>query len=84
MIKQNNCVVHVVCGRGYGDRDRLGRRRPGRRAGGGFYDYPRSSPKKLRTGLLEAFPLPARQPDVDELKLHTISQGADHFFARSP
>ena len=42
--------------------------RPGRRFGGGFYDYPEGGPKRLWPGLAEAFPQAAEQPDVEEVK----------------
>jgi 3-hydroxyacyl-CoA dehydrogenase/enoyl-CoA hydratase/3-hydroxybutyryl-CoA epimerase len=48
-------------------------KRPGRRAGGGFYDYPPSGPKKLWPGLTEAFPTAAVQPDTGELKLRFLT-----------
>ena len=44
-------------------------KRPGRRQGAGFYDYPADgSPKRLWPGLAQAFPLAPQQPGVDELK----------------
>jgi 3-hydroxyacyl-CoA dehydrogenase/enoyl-CoA hydratase/3-hydroxybutyryl-CoA epimerase len=42
--------------------------RPGRRGGGGFYDYPNDAPKHLWPGLGLAFPQAAIQPSEDELK----------------
>ena len=48
-------------------------KRPGRRAGGGFYDYPASGPKKFWSGLGAAFPVAPRQPAVEELKLRFLS-----------
>lgn len=42
-------------------------RRPGRRHGGGFYDYPEGAPKRLWPGLTEAFPPAATQPSSEEL-----------------
>jgi 3-hydroxyacyl-CoA dehydrogenase/enoyl-CoA hydratase/3-hydroxybutyryl-CoA epimerase len=48
-------------------------KRPGRRAGGGFYDYPASGPKRLWAGLATAFPKAAKQPSVDELKLRFLT-----------
>jgi len=58
----------IVVGRPVIDRmvDEL--KRPGRRAGGGFYDYPANAPKKLWPGLKEAFAPAASQPDVAEVK----------------
>ncbi|NMG41704.1 3-hydroxyacyl-CoA dehydrogenase [Chelativorans sp. ZYF759] len=43
-------------------------RRPGRKGGGGFYDYPEGGRKHLWTGLKDAFPAAAEQPDVEEVK----------------
>jgi 3-hydroxyacyl-CoA dehydrogenase/enoyl-CoA hydratase/3-hydroxybutyryl-CoA epimerase len=43
-------------------------RRPGRRFGGGFYDYPEGGKKQLWTGLQQAFPPSPRQPEAEELK----------------
>jgi len=42
--------------------------RPGRRGGGGFYDYPAGAPKRLWKGLSEHFPMRSQQPSVDEVK----------------
>lgn len=41
--------------------------RPGRRAGGGFYDYPDDGPKRLWPGLAEAWPPAPVQPMAAEL-----------------
>jgi 3-hydroxyacyl-CoA dehydrogenase/enoyl-CoA hydratase/3-hydroxybutyryl-CoA epimerase len=41
--------------------------RPGRKAGGGFYDYRPGAAKRLWSGLAGAFPPAAQQPDVDEV-----------------
>jgi 3-hydroxyacyl-CoA dehydrogenase/enoyl-CoA hydratase/3-hydroxybutyryl-CoA epimerase len=43
-------------------------KRPGKRHGKGFYDYPDGGTKRLWSGLKEAFPPSAAQPSVDELK----------------
>jgi len=43
-------------------------KRPGRRFGAGFYDYPEGQPKKLWKGLKEAFPVKAGQPTLEEVK----------------
>ncbi|MGH8431988.1 MAG: 3-hydroxyacyl-CoA dehydrogenase NAD-binding domain-containing protein, partial [Solimonas sp.] len=43
-------------------------KRPGRRYGAGFYDYPEGQPKKLWTGLKDAFPVKVEQPGVAEVK----------------
>ena len=42
-------------------------KRPSRRAGGGFYEYPADAPKHLWPGLSEAFPPAAEQPPVEAL-----------------
>jgi len=43
-------------------------KRPGKRYGKGFYDYPEGAAKHLWSGLREAYPVAAQQPSVDELK----------------
>ncbi len=43
-------------------------KRPSRKAGGGFYDYPEEGPKRLWAGLAKAFPQSADQPDVEQVK----------------
>ncbi|MES2258470.1 MAG: 3-hydroxyacyl-CoA dehydrogenase NAD-binding domain-containing protein [Pseudomonadota bacterium] len=43
-------------------------KRPGRRFGGGFYDYPEGGKKQLWPGLKEVFPPHAEQPEAEELK----------------
>jgi 3-hydroxyacyl-CoA dehydrogenase/enoyl-CoA hydratase/3-hydroxybutyryl-CoA epimerase len=43
-------------------------KRPGRRFGAGFYDYPQGAPKRLWPGLSQRFPVRETQPDVEELK----------------
>jgi 3-hydroxyacyl-CoA dehydrogenase/enoyl-CoA hydratase/3-hydroxybutyryl-CoA epimerase len=43
-------------------------RRPGKRYGKGFYEYPQDGRKFLWPGLKDAFPLAAEQPSVEELK----------------
>ncbi|GLU37329.1 3-hydroxyacyl-CoA dehydrogenase NAD-binding domain-containing protein [Pseudomonas sp. NBRC 100443] len=43
-------------------------KRIGRRAGGGFYDYPAEGGRRLWAGLAEAFPLAPEQPEVGELR----------------
>lgn len=43
-------------------------KRPGRRFGGGFYEYPEDGQKTLWPGLTEAFPSTESQPDAEELK----------------
>ena len=42
--------------------------RTGKRAGRGFYDYPDEGPKRLWPGLVQRFPLAARQPSPDEVR----------------
>lgn len=46
--------------------DELGR--PGRKAGGGFYEYPVSGKKRLWEGLATQFPVAIEQPDVETVK----------------
>lgn len=43
-------------------------RRPGRRHGGGFYEYPAEGPKHLWSGLSAAFPPARKQPNIDEIR----------------
>jgi 3-hydroxyacyl-CoA dehydrogenase/enoyl-CoA hydratase/3-hydroxybutyryl-CoA epimerase len=43
-------------------------KRPGKRYGKGFYDYPEGGIKRLWSGLKDAFPLSYVQPPIDELK----------------
>jgi 3-hydroxyacyl-CoA dehydrogenase/enoyl-CoA hydratase/3-hydroxybutyryl-CoA epimerase len=50
--------------------DELGR--PGRKEGGGFYDYPDGEAKRLWPGLIEAFPLAAEQPTPTEVKMRLL------------
>jgi 3-hydroxyacyl-CoA dehydrogenase/enoyl-CoA hydratase/3-hydroxybutyryl-CoA epimerase len=42
-------------------------KRPGRRFGAGFYDYPQDGKKHLWPGLAEVFPRAPQQPSVDEV-----------------
>lgn len=46
--------------------EKLGR--PGRRSGGGFYDYPGEGRKRLWPGLAQHFPPADRQPSPDEVR----------------
>ena len=46
--------------------DRLGR--PGRKGGGGFYEYPAGGKKHLWPGLSEQFPLAPAQPSPEEVR----------------
>ncbi len=46
--------------------DQLGR--PGRKDGGGFYEYPQGGRKRLWTGLKQAFPTAAEQPSLEDVK----------------
>jgi 3-hydroxyacyl-CoA dehydrogenase/enoyl-CoA hydratase/3-hydroxybutyryl-CoA epimerase len=41
-------------------------KRPGRRFGGGFYEYPAGAKKSLWPGLVQAFPLAKHQPSLEE------------------
>jgi 3-hydroxyacyl-CoA dehydrogenase/enoyl-CoA hydratase/3-hydroxybutyryl-CoA epimerase len=43
-------------------------KRPGRRFGAGFYDYPKDAKKHLWPGLAEVFPRAAVQPSVEEVR----------------
>jgi len=43
-------------------------KRPGKRYGKGFYEYPEGGAKRLWSGLGEAFPPAATQPPIEELK----------------
>lgn len=43
-------------------------KRPGRRAGAGFYEYPEQEPKHLWPGLSDAYPTLAKQPSIESLK----------------
>jgi len=51
-------------------------KRPGRRFGAGFYDYPQGGSKKLWPGLKEAFPPKAEQPEVGEVKKRFLTMMA--------
>jgi len=42
-------------------------KRPGKKAGKGFYDYPEDGKKRLWPGLAEAFPPADTQPELDEI-----------------
>lgn len=46
--------------------------RSGRKAGGGFYDYPEQGGKRLWAGLAEHFPPAPRQPDVADVKARLL------------
>ena len=46
--------------------DQLGR--PGRKGGGGFYDYPEGEKKHLWKGLQDHFPRRSEQPEIEDLK----------------
>ena len=43
-------------------------KRPGRRFGAGFYDYPQDAKKHLWPGLAEVYPRAAQQPSVEEVE----------------
>jgi 3-hydroxyacyl-CoA dehydrogenase/enoyl-CoA hydratase/3-hydroxybutyryl-CoA epimerase len=47
-------------------------KRPGRKGGGGFYDYPDGGKKHLWPGLAAEFPRAAEQPNVDEVKTRLL------------
>ena len=52
-------------------------KRPGRKGGGGFYEYPENNqPKYLWPGLSDAFPLAPVQPTVEELRLRLLTIAA--------
>jgi 3-hydroxyacyl-CoA dehydrogenase/enoyl-CoA hydratase/3-hydroxybutyryl-CoA epimerase len=51
-------------------------KRPGKRFGAGFYEYPTDGKKFLWPGLAEQFPLAAQQPDVDEVKTRLLYRQA--------
>ena len=42
--------------------------RAGRKAGGGFYEYPKDEPKRLWAGLSTMFPMKSEQPAVADLR----------------
>src|SRR5690606_9685083 len=48
-------------------------KRPGRKNGAGFYEYPEGGKKYLWPGLKEAFPLTAEQPSVEEVKARYLT-----------
>jgi 3-hydroxyacyl-CoA dehydrogenase len=48
--------------------------RVGRRAGGGFFDWPAEGARTPWAGLAAAFPLAAAQPDVETIKLRCSSR----------
>lgn len=50
--------------------DELGR--PGRKDGGGFYDYTEDGSRSLWPGLADAYPLLDKQPDVEEVKTRLL------------
>jgi len=50
--------------------------RRGRRAGGGFFDWPDSGAKIPWTGLAAAFPAAAEQPDLEAVKLRLFAAEA--------
>ncbi|HMM75332.1 MAG TPA: 3-hydroxyacyl-CoA dehydrogenase NAD-binding domain-containing protein [Gammaproteobacteria bacterium] len=47
-------------------------KRPGKRHGRGFYDYPKDAKKHLWAGLAEHFPLRAAQPELEEVKTRLL------------
>jgi 3-hydroxyacyl-CoA dehydrogenase/enoyl-CoA hydratase/3-hydroxybutyryl-CoA epimerase len=48
-------------------------KRPGRRFGAGFYDYPQDAKKRLWGGLAEVYPRAAVQPSADDLVKRFLS-----------
>jgi len=46
--------------------------RGGRRSGGGFFDWPGEGPRRVWSGLASAFPLAARQPDDEAVRLRLL------------
>ncbi len=51
-------------------------KRPGKRFGAGFYEYPADGKKFLWPGLAEHFPLAHEQPDVEEVKKRVLYRQA--------
>jgi 3-hydroxyacyl-CoA dehydrogenase/enoyl-CoA hydratase/3-hydroxybutyryl-CoA epimerase len=51
-------------------------KRPGKRFGAGFYEYPADGKKFLWPGLAEHFPHAAQQPDVEEVKKRVLYRQA--------
>jgi 3-hydroxyacyl-CoA dehydrogenase/enoyl-CoA hydratase/3-hydroxybutyryl-CoA epimerase len=51
-------------------------KRPGKRFGAGFYEYPKDGKKFLWPGLAQQFPLAAQQPDVEEVKKRVLYRQA--------
>jgi len=51
-------------------------KRPGKRFGAGFYEYPADGRKFLWPGLAEHFPLAHEQPDVEEVKKRVLYRQA--------
>jgi 3-hydroxyacyl-CoA dehydrogenase/enoyl-CoA hydratase/3-hydroxybutyryl-CoA epimerase len=47
-------------------------KRPGRKGGGGFYDYPDGGRKHLWPGLAAEFPRATEQPNADEVKTRLL------------
>jgi 3-hydroxyacyl-CoA dehydrogenase len=47
-------------------------RRGGRRNGGGFFDWPAEGPRTAWPGLEGAFPIVARQPEIQDVKLRLL------------
>jgi 3-hydroxyacyl-CoA dehydrogenase/enoyl-CoA hydratase/3-hydroxybutyryl-CoA epimerase len=51
-------------------------KRPGKRFGAGFYEYPQGGKKFLWPGLAAQFPLAVQQPDVEEVKKRVLYRQA--------
>lgn len=47
--------------------------RPGRRAGGGFYEYPDGAAKHLWSGLASHWPVALQQPELEEVRLRVLT-----------
>lgn len=47
-------------------------KRPGRKGGAGFYEYPEGGRKQLWPGLRKEYPLAAEQPSVEEVKTRLL------------
>jgi len=47
-------------------------KRPGKRYGKGFYDYPEGGKKRLWPGLAQAFPMAREQPDLEAVKTRLL------------
>ncbi|MBK4998758.1 3-hydroxyacyl-CoA dehydrogenase [Pseudomonas sp. S31] len=48
-------------------------KRPGRRAGGGFYEYPEAGVKRLWAGLAQHWPQASQQPALEDVRLRLLT-----------